>query len=84
MDSGRFESLLRPYPFHQILRSLFIPIVLATDARQMEFVQDLDPAIDAVGLYELMRSVHSLNLDRSRGVPRTKLWENRQIRSPNI
>ncbi|TCD67927.1 hypothetical protein EIP91_011791 [Steccherinum ochraceum] len=48
MDSGRFESVLKPYAFHQVLRSLFIPLKLATDARQLEFVTDLDKTIDDV------------------------------------
>lgn len=48
MDSGRFESLSKPYPFHQVMRSLFIPLQLATNARQLEFVTDLDPLIDRV------------------------------------
>ncbi|KAJ7902547.1 histidine kinase [Mycena olivaceomarginata] len=46
MDSGRLESLSRPYAFHKVLRSLFIPLRLAADARQLEFVTDLDMRID--------------------------------------
>lgn len=37
------------------MRSLFIPLQLATDARGLEFITDLDPAIDAIAreaLYE--------------------------------
>ncbi|KAH8077880.1 hypothetical protein BXZ70DRAFT_1002843 [Cristinia sonorae] len=55
MDSGRFESVLKPYAFHQVLRSLFIPLKLATDARGLEFVIDLDQSIDDIArraLYE--------------------------------
>ncbi|KAJ7043764.1 hypothetical protein C8F04DRAFT_1073230 [Mycena alexandri] len=48
MDSGRLESLSRPYAFHKVLRSLFIPLRLAADARQLEFVTDLDMKIDEV------------------------------------
>jgi len=48
MDSGRFESVSKPYAFHQVLRSLFIPLRLATNARQLELVTDLDPIIDQV------------------------------------
>ncbi|KAJ7180800.1 histidine kinase [Mycena filopes] len=48
MDSGRLESLSRPYAFHKVLRSLFIPLRLAADARQLEFVTDLDMRIDEV------------------------------------
>ncbi|KAF7308969.1 hypothetical protein MKEN_01097600 [Mycena kentingensis (nom. inval.)] len=48
MDSGRLESLSKPYAFHKVLRSLFIPLRLAADARQLEFVTDLDIRIDEV------------------------------------
>ncbi|KAF8806887.1 hypothetical protein BYT27DRAFT_7140360 [Phlegmacium glaucopus] len=48
MDSGRFESVSRPYAFHQVMRSLFIPLRLATDARGLEFETDLDPNIDRI------------------------------------
>ena len=48
MDSGRFESVLKPYKFHQVMRSLFVPLRLATDARKLEFVTDLDTTIDDV------------------------------------
>ncbi|KAJ7281339.1 hypothetical protein C8J57DRAFT_1173204 [Mycena rebaudengoi] len=48
MDSGRLESLSRPYAFHKVLRSLFIPLRLAADARKLEFITDLDMRIDEV------------------------------------
>ncbi|KAH8995058.1 hypothetical protein EDB86DRAFT_2804879 [Lactarius hatsudake] len=48
MDSGRFESVSRPYSFHQVMRGLFVPLRLATDARRLELVTDLDPCIDKV------------------------------------
>ncbi|KAJ7066462.1 histidine kinase [Mycena amicta] len=48
MDSGRLESLSKPYAFHKVLRSLFIPVRLAADARHLEFVTDLDMRIDEV------------------------------------
>ncbi|PIL24591.1 hypothetical protein GSI_12475 [Ganoderma sinense ZZ0214-1] len=57
MDSGRFESVLKPYKFHQVMRSLFVPLRMATDARRLEFVTDLDHSIDEVArraLYEAM------------------------------
>ena len=55
MDSGRFESVAKPYPFHQVMRSLFVPLKMATDARGLTFVTDLDLDIDNVArraLYE--------------------------------
>ncbi|KAF9269218.1 hypothetical protein L218DRAFT_953768 [Marasmius fiardii PR-910] len=57
MDSGKFESLARPYAFHQVMRSMFIPLRLATDARRLELVTDLDFNIDEVArraAYEFM------------------------------
>ncbi|KIJ65498.1 hypothetical protein HYDPIDRAFT_110594 [Hydnomerulius pinastri MD-312] len=48
MDSGRFEILSRPYAFHSVIRTLFIPLRLATDARNLELVTHLDKAIDEV------------------------------------
>ena len=48
MDSGRFESVSKPYYFHQVMRSLFVPLRLAADARQLEFITDLDVRIDRV------------------------------------
>ena len=49
MDSGRFESVSRPYAFHKVMRGLLVPLRLATDARNLELVTDLDPCIDKVG-----------------------------------
>ncbi|KAJ3760153.1 hypothetical protein EV360DRAFT_40420 [Lentinula raphanica] len=48
MDSGKFESLSRPYAFHHVMRSMFLPLRLATDARNLELVTDLDMNIDEV------------------------------------
>jgi osomolarity two-component system sensor histidine kinase SLN1 len=39
---------VKPYSFHQVIRSLFIPLRLATDARGLEFEFHLDKAIDQV------------------------------------
>jgi osomolarity two-component system, sensor histidine kinase SLN1 len=33
------------------MRGLFVPLRLATDARQLELVTDLDPCIDKVGFF---------------------------------
>ncbi|TFK39719.1 hypothetical protein BDQ12DRAFT_681093 [Crucibulum laeve] len=57
MDSGKFESASRPYPFHQVMRSLFIPLRLATDARGLKLETDLDVNIDKIArraAYEAM------------------------------
>lgn len=67
MDSGKFESLSKvgnhhiwifaategpkPYVFHQVMRSLFTPLRLDTDSRNLEFVTSLDPTIDEVSCF---------------------------------
>ena len=58
MDSGRFEFVSRPYAFHQVMRGLFVPLRLATDARNLELVTDLDPCIDRVGFLLHMSAFH--------------------------
>ncbi|KDQ49238.1 hypothetical protein JAAARDRAFT_43030 [Jaapia argillacea MUCL 33604] len=46
LDSGRFESVSKPYAFHKAMRSLLAPIRLATDARKLELLTDFDKSID--------------------------------------
>lgn len=48
MDSGNFESVNLPYGFHQVMKSLFSPLRLDTDARGLKFTSDLDPRIDEI------------------------------------
>ncbi|KAK2464012.1 hypothetical protein APHAL10511_003956 [Amanita phalloides] len=48
LDSGKFETVSRPYAFHQTMRSLFIPLQLNTDARGLKLETRLDPKIDLV------------------------------------
>ncbi|TDL26135.1 hypothetical protein BD410DRAFT_784176 [Rickenella mellea] len=48
MDSGRFESVARPYPFHQVMHSMLLPLRLATDARGLQLVTELDNRVDKV------------------------------------
>ncbi|KAG8735593.1 hypothetical protein FRC12_017999, partial [Ceratobasidium sp. 428] len=43
---GRFESVSKPYAFHTVMRSMLVPLQLAADARGLELVSELDPAID--------------------------------------
>lgn len=50
MDSGRFENVARPYPFHSVMRSMFVPLQLATDARGLKFTTELDKSIDIVSI----------------------------------
>ena len=53
MDSGRLESVSRPYSFHTVLRSIFVPLRLAADARDLELHTDIDKQIDEVYLARL-------------------------------
>ncbi|CUA78227.1 Autoinducer 2 sensor kinase/phosphatase LuxQ [Vibrio cholerae O1 biovar El Tor str, N16961] [Rhizoctonia solani] len=46
MDSGRFESVSKPYQFHTVMRSMLVPLKLAADARGLELISEFDPAID--------------------------------------
>ncbi|KAG9224045.1 hypothetical protein CCMSSC00406_0004339 [Pleurotus cornucopiae] len=57
MDSGKFESSFRPYPLHQVMRSLFIPLQLAANARHLQFETSLDPRIDTVARREAYRAM---------------------------
>ncbi|EED83763.1 hypothetical hybrid sensor histidine kinase [Postia placenta Mad-698-R] len=66
MDSGRFESVHKPYAFHQVMQSMFVPLQMATNARGLEFAQDLDKRIDEVtrrALYEALGESQSV-IDR--------------------
>ncbi|KAH7922614.1 Tco5, signal transduction HAMP domain histidine kinase [Leucogyrophana mollusca] len=38
----------KPYAFHSVIRSLFVPLRMATDARDLELVTHLDKTIDEV------------------------------------
>lgn len=46
MDSGRFESVNRPYTFHTALRSMLVPLQLAADVRGLELCTDMDKRLD--------------------------------------
>ena len=46
MDSSHFESVSKLYLFHKIMRSLFIPLHMAMDARRLSFVTELDKGIN--------------------------------------
>ena len=46
MDSGRFESVSKPYAFHKVIKGILVPLRLAANARELELVTELDPRID--------------------------------------
>lgn len=75
----------KPYGFHQVMKSLFVPLRLATDARGLEFVTELDPNIDEVRPVpsNILRTT-SWHTSRLPGVQPTRPWENVQRPSTNI
>ncbi|KAJ3756009.1 Tco5, signal transduction HAMP domain histidine kinase [Lentinula raphanica] len=48
LDSGQFELVSKPYAFHQTIRSLFIPLQMATAQKGLTLHTELDPNIDKV------------------------------------
>jgi len=46
LDAGKFENVVRPFSFHQVLRTLCVPLRMATDARGLELIVEMDPLID--------------------------------------
>lgn len=55
MDSGRFESVAKPYAFHKVMKGMLIPLKLAAAARGLDLIIDLDAQIDVtarVALYK--------------------------------
>jgi osomolarity two-component system, sensor histidine kinase SLN1 len=59
MDSGRFESVSKPYAFHNAFDAIFMPLRLATDSRGLQLVTDLDPEIDRVARRAAYQSIGS-------------------------
>src|SRR3712207_4742594 len=56
MDSGRFESSQRPYCFHKVIKGILVPLKLATDARGLDLIAELDLNIDLVARKALYRA----------------------------
>lgn len=46
MDSGRFESMAKPYAFHKVLKGMLVPLKLAAAARGLDLIIELDQQID--------------------------------------
>jgi osomolarity two-component system, sensor histidine kinase SLN1 len=57
MDSGRFESVSKPYAFHNAFDAIFMPLRLATDSRGLHLVTDLDAEIDRVAKRAVYQSM---------------------------
>jgi osomolarity two-component system, sensor histidine kinase SLN1 len=46
LDAGRFESVSRPFSFHQVIKTLCVPLQMATNSRGQSLIVELDPLID--------------------------------------
>lgn len=48
MERGGFSSVSRPFSFHNVMRSIFVPLRIDTNARGLQLETSLDPRIDEV------------------------------------
>jgi osomolarity two-component system sensor histidine kinase SLN1 len=64
---------MKPYAFHQVMRSLFVPLRLATDARGLQLEIDLDPNIDRVCL--LLLAISTMTIIPLKQVARQAAYE---------
>lgn len=48
MERGGFSSVSRPFSFHSVMRSIFVPLRIDTNARGLLLETSLDPRIDEV------------------------------------
>lgn len=48
LTCATLKQSVQPYAFHQVMRSMLLPLRLATNARNLELVTDLDMEIDKV------------------------------------
>ncbi|KAG8950868.1 hypothetical protein FRC04_007100 [Tulasnella sp. 424] len=56
MDSGRFESVSKPYAFHKVVKGMLVPLRLTAQARGQELVTELDSQIDIMARTALYRA----------------------------
>ena len=50
MDAGKFESISKPYNFHNVLRSMLGPLSLAASSKGLTLETELDEGIDFVSI----------------------------------
>lgn len=48
MERGGFSSVSRPFSFHNVMRSIFVPLKIDTNARGLSLETSLDTRIDEV------------------------------------
>ncbi|KAH7316420.1 hypothetical protein B0J17DRAFT_687075 [Rhizoctonia solani] len=46
MDSGRFETVSKPFAFHAVIRSMLVPLGLGASAKGLQLIVELDNEID--------------------------------------
>jgi hypothetical protein len=74
------KAFSQPYVFHQAMQSMFIPLQLATNARGLELVTDLDKNIDDVRHAAVMR-YNAYTLNRLLGALNLELEDFQKMRS---
>ncbi|KZT34639.1 hypothetical protein SISSUDRAFT_1052488 [Sistotremastrum suecicum HHB10207 ss-3] len=63
LDAGKFESVSKPYPLHTVIRSMLIPLKLASNARGLQLITELDKGIDDIARRALY-TAQGLNRDQ--------------------
>lgn len=56
MDSGRFESVSKPYAFHKVIKGMLVPLQLVANARGLHLIIELDEQIDKVAKLMLSKA----------------------------
>ncbi|KAG8733550.1 hypothetical protein FRC11_005303 [Ceratobasidium sp. 423] len=46
MDSGRFETVSKPFAFHAVIRSMLVPLGLGASAKGLQLIVEIDEDID--------------------------------------
>lgn len=68
MDSGRFESIFKPYAFHSVVKGMLVPLQITANARQLNLVTELDPKIDEAARMALYKAQGMSEEDAERRV----------------
>lgn len=50
MERGGFTSVSRPFSFHNVMRSIFVPLRLDANARGLDLITALDVRVDEVAV----------------------------------
>ncbi|KIO26491.1 carbohydrate-binding module family 1 protein [Tulasnella calospora MUT 4182] len=56
MDSGRFESVSKPYAFHKVIKGMLVPLQLVANARGLHLIIELDEQIDRIAKLMLSKA----------------------------